>query len=38
LGGKSTLNRLEHAPRAADDRYRKITVDRSAVERLLVCR
>jgi hypothetical protein len=36
LGGKSTLNRLEHAPRAADDRYRKITVDRSAVERLLV--
>jgi hypothetical protein len=36
LGGKSTLNRLEHAPRAVDDRYRKITVDRSAVERLLV--
>jgi hypothetical protein len=29
-------DRLEHAPRAADDRYRKITVDRSAVERLLV--
>ncbi|MGZ8996643.1 MAG: IS1380 family transposase [Rhodospirillales bacterium] len=36
LGGKSTLNRLEHAPRAADDRYRKIAVDRSAVESLLV--
>ena len=27
LGGKSTLNRLEHAPRAAVDRYRKIAVD-----------
>jgi hypothetical protein len=36
LGGKSTLNRLEHAPRAAGDRYRKIAVDRSAVESLLV--
>jgi hypothetical protein len=36
LGGKSTLNRLEHAPRAADDRYRKIAVDRSAVESLFV--
>ena len=36
LGGKSTLNRLEHAPRAADDRYRKIAVDRSAIESLLV--
>ena len=36
LGGKSTLNRLEHAPRAADDRYRKITVDRIAVESLFV--
>ena len=36
LGGKSTLNRLEHAPRAADDRYRKIAVDERAVENLLV--
>jgi hypothetical protein len=36
LGGKSTLNRLEHAPRAADDRYRKITVDAGAVESLLI--
>jgi hypothetical protein len=36
LGGKSTLNRLEHAPRAADDRYRKIAVDRSALESLFV--
>ena len=36
LGGKSTLNRLEHAPRDADDRYRKITVNRSAVEDLFV--
>jgi hypothetical protein len=36
LGGKSTLNRLEHAPRAAFDRYRKIAVERSAVEDLFV--
>ena len=36
LGGKSTLNRLEHAPRAAFDRYRKIAVARSAVEDLFV--
>jgi hypothetical protein len=36
LGGKSTLNRLEHAPRAADDRYRRIAVDGSAVEDLFV--
>ena len=36
LGGKSTLNRLEHAPRAADDRYRKIAVNRSALESLFV--
>jgi hypothetical protein len=36
LGGKSTVNRLEHAPRAADDRYRKIAVDAGAVENLLV--
>ena len=36
LGGKSTLNRLEHAPRDPADRYRKIAVDRSAVEDLFV--
>ena len=36
LGGKSTLNRLEHAPRFTDDRYRKIAVKRSAVEDLFV--
>jgi hypothetical protein len=36
LGGKSTVNRLEHAPRDGKDRYRKIAVDRSAVETLLV--
>lgn len=36
LGGKSTLNRLEHAPRDGTDRYRKIAVDERAVENLLV--
>ena len=36
LGGKSTLNRLEHARRDDEDRYRKITVDRNAVEDLFV--
>src|SRR5512134_1369841 len=36
LGGKSTVNRLEHAPRVGKDRYRKIVVDRSAIETLLV--
>ena len=36
LGGKSTLNRLEHAPRDAAERYRKISVDEGAVEDLLV--
>jgi hypothetical protein len=36
LGGKSTVNRLEHAPRADADRYRKIAVDRNAVETLFV--
>ena len=36
LGGKSTLNRLEHAPRFTDDRYRKIAVKRRAVEDLFV--
>jgi hypothetical protein len=35
LAGKSTLNRLEHAPAGAD-RYRKIAYDPAAVERLLV--
>jgi hypothetical protein len=36
LGGKSTLSRLEHAPRDSADRYRKIAVDAGAVESLLV--
>jgi hypothetical protein len=36
LGGRSTLNRLEHALRDGGDRSRKIAVDRSAVERLRV--
>lgn len=36
LGGKSTINRLEHAPRSDGDRYRKISVDRSAVEDLFI--
>ena len=36
LGGKSTLNRLEHAPRDGKDRYRKIAVERSAVEDLFI--
>ena len=36
LGGKSTLNRLEHAPRNTGDRYRKIAVDEGAVENLFV--
>jgi hypothetical protein len=36
LGGKSTLNRLEHAPRDGCDRYRKIAVERGAIEALLV--
>jgi hypothetical protein len=35
LAGKSTLNRLEHAP-AGTDRYRKIAHDPAAIERLLV--
>ena len=35
LAGKSTLNRLEHAPAGAD-RYRKIGHDAAAIERLLV--
>ena len=36
LAGKSTLNRLEHAPRADDDRYRKLSVDESAMKKLFV--
>jgi hypothetical protein len=36
LAGKSTINRLEHAPRAASDRYRKIAVEESAMEDLFV--
>jgi hypothetical protein len=35
LAGKSTLNRMEHAP-SAPDRYRKIGHDAAAIERLLV--
>jgi Transposase DDE domain group 1 len=36
LAGKSTLNRLEHVPRADDDRYRKLTADEEAMKRLFV--
>jgi hypothetical protein len=36
LAGKSTLNRLEHAPRTDDDRYRKLSVDEDAMKRLFV--
>ena len=36
LSGKSTLNRLEHAPSAAPDRYRRIGHGREAMERLFV--
>ena len=36
LAGKSTLNRLEHAPRTEDDRYRKLSVDEGAMKRLFV--
>ena len=36
LAGKSTLNRLEHTPKADDDRYRKLTVDEGAMKRLFV--
>ena len=36
LAGKSTLNRLEHAPRADEDRYRKLSVDEGAMKRLFV--
>jgi len=34
LAGKSTLNRLEHAPKTDDDRYRKLSVDESAMKGL----
>jgi hypothetical protein len=36
LAGKSTLNRLEHAPRTDDDRYRKLSVDEGAMKQLFV--
>jgi len=36
LAGKSTLNRLEHAPRPGGDRYRKLDVDDEAMKRLFV--
>jgi len=36
LAGKSTLNRLEHAPKTDGDRYRKMSVDEGAMKRLFV--
>ena len=36
LAGKSTLNRLEHAPKTDNDRYRKLAVDEGAMKRLFV--
>ena len=36
LAGKSTLNRLEHAPAGEPTRYHKIGHERAAIERLLV--
>jgi Transposase DDE domain group 1 len=36
LAGKSTLNRLEHAPHQPDDRYHKIDHDPDALARLFV--
>ena len=36
LAGKSTLNRLEHAPKTDEDRYRKLSVDEDAMKRLFV--
>ena len=36
LAGKSTLNRLEHAPAGAPERYRKIGHDGAAIEALFV--
>jgi hypothetical protein len=36
LAGKSTLNRMEHAPEGAAERYHKITHDAGAIEALFV--
>ncbi len=36
LAGKSTLNRLEHAPRTDEDRYRKLSLDEGAMKKLFV--
>jgi len=36
LAGKSTINRLEHAPREGGDRYHKIGHDGQALERVFV--
>ncbi len=36
LAGKSSLNRLEHAPSEEPSRYHKISHDRAAIERLFV--
>ena len=36
LAGKSTLNRLEHAPAGRDARYHKIGHDGAAIEGLFV--
>jgi hypothetical protein len=36
LAGKSTLNRLEHAPRTGEDRYRRLSLDECAMKRLFV--
>jgi hypothetical protein len=36
LAGKSTLNRMEHAPQGEADRYHKIVHDGAAIETLLV--
>ena len=36
LAGKSTLNRLEHAPTGAPTRYHRITHDRTAIEGMFV--
>ena len=36
LAGKSTLNRLEHAPQNKDDRYHKIAVNDDALKQLFV--
>src|SRR5512134_1343213 len=36
LAGKSTINRLEHAPREGGDRYHKIGHDPQALERVFV--